>query len=194
MKRPYTLALLALMAACGKAPQENSPGPSTPPKTDTMRTPMTISSETEEVKKKYVKPFRFHCQVRIDQELKDQFEWENPSETHLYKILNYKLRDKEMAFIFRLNEQIVFKDVVSFTDEHRKEYFMENTPVLGISYRRDLKKILNNGEIHQREKFNHLKFYENIPTTVFVSFEESVTCTLKTEITQGFEHQWMIVR
>lgn len=194
MLRMCAYLLLLLVLSCGKAPK----GPTfhTDASGNPIVTPEAIigKSKAEILKLKYDNQISLKCLVEVDSKLVDQFVWDIPHEMSLLKILKYKVNEKEISFLIRISAPVEFKDWVSHTDENQIEYYMEYSPVMSILYQRASKKVLQDGSVHDLDKYQEKTLFENVEGHVHQTASEEVKCTLSTQPRAGFEHQWMIVK
>lgn len=194
------LVLLAVIVSCGKAPEMQNPVQKSSGET------LQGKTEEEVVQIKYREPFKLDCGVRIVKgefinlniDPKDQFSWSMADDLTLMRVLHYKVDKAEMIIVVKIDSSPEILPHVTHRTENFKEYFMENTPVLKIRYRRAPKKILFNGNVHETNAYTDVKLYENIEERIFTISSElndglitdDFRCTLSTKINPFFADQW----
>lgn len=150
MRRLTSVLFLVICFSCGKAPGEPQYTSIINPDGEAQREALTV---------KEMKP-SLQCQVSIQNQTRDQFVWENPIELSLIKILNYRVANKDISFIIRLEEAL------------------EDKNYLNILYFRTNKNVLNDGTIHERGLYLGVTLYENVETQIYASDSEIISCTL----------------
>lgn len=150
MRRLTSVLFLVCCFSCGKAPGE--------PQYTSIVNPES-GAQREALNSKEIKT-SLQCKVSIQNQTKDQFVWDNPSELSLIKILNYKVAKKDISFIIRLDEAL--------DDKNHLE----------ILYFRTSKNVLNDGTIHERGLYQEMTLYENVETQIYAFDSEIISCTL----------------
>lgn len=150
-QRLITAITLVLSISCGKAPEEPQYG---------NNIDSSINTQRDGIRVKEIKS-SLNCQVNIQNQLKDQFVWENPSELSLVKILNYRIGSKDTSFIIRLEESL------------------QNKTEIKLLYLRTTKNVLNNGSIHDRSLYRPTTIHENLETKIYDNNSETISCILK---------------
>ncbi|MCM2350868.1 MAG: hypothetical protein NDI69_12670 [Bacteriovoracaceae bacterium] len=150
MRTLTSVLFLVFCFSCGKAPGEPQYTSIVNPAGEAQREALT----SKEIKSS------LQCQVSIQNQIKDQFVWGNPTELSLIKILNYRVASKNISFIIRL------------------EGALEDKNHLNILYFRTSKNVLNDGTIHDRGLYQEATLYENVETQIYAADSEIISCTL----------------
>ena len=199
--------LLALVISCGKAPNDNKVKP-------TLRTsvnePLRGRTKEEILKLKYNGNITLYCALRaqpgitldITASPTSEFYWDLPSDLSQFKILSYRVGGKDFMTAIKLTRAMEFPSVQNYTDENFREYYMENSPILPIAYKRLPKTALSDGTIQQRMGYTTATLRERVETRLFTKVVESnhgeyvidVRCTLQTIIQPEYALQWMLVK
>jgi len=201
-----SLALLfVITAACGKAPEMKTPNEGR------FADSLVGKTNSEIMSLKYNNNINLDCVIRVkkgftvdlSEKPVDTFTWFIPGELSMMRVLNYKIGNSDTVVVVRLADNLKFVDNQIVMTEDRKEYYLEHTPVLTISYRRDSRSILTNGTVHERMRFTNTKLFENIESRIFTltnedndgkMVTEDLRCTLRTKINPAYSYQWKRVR
>lgn len=196
--------LLLVFIGCGKAPSLPEP---TQGKTFS---PLNGKSTAEILDLKYNNQIDLKCELRVqegervDLSIKptDEFIWSIPGDKTVLRLLNYKIGKRELIVAFKLASTIKFMNNLTHVNENKQEFFLQYSPVVTVDFRRAAKSILSNGAIHNRDSFEDLDLYENIPSRLFTMtteendevVTEDVRCTLMTKINPAYADQWVRVK
>lgn len=201
-----SLALLfVLAAACGKAPEMKTPNEGR------FADSLVGKTNSEIMSLKYNNNINLDCVIRVkngytvdlNEKPVDSFTWYIPGELSMMRVLNYRIGKSDTVIVVRLAEGLNFVDNHTVITENRKEYYLEHSPVLTISYRRDARTILTDGTVHERMRFTNKKLFENIESRIFTltnedndgkMVTEDLRCTLRTKINPVYNYQWKQVR
>lgn len=203
MTKTGLASLFILIAACGKAPEMKVPDESK------YAQPLQGKTNTEIASIKYRK-ISLDCSYRINPgseiDLKasptDTFSWDVLNDSTKLRVLNSRFGNVDSAVVVKVSP-VSFVDAHSVTDEKQNEYFMEHSPILTASFRIDSKKILSNGQVHDRNRFKGARLSENVETRLFTMTSEDydgnvitqdLRCTLKTDVNPAYAYQWKKVR
>lgn len=196
--------LLLVLLGCGKAPEM--------PEYQQKSKEALEGKTEEEIKEiKYAETFRVQCSLRavkgdmidLKADPTDKFDWIlNEDEMSLMRVLNYKIGEQEMAVVVKISKKPELQDVVNYKTPDQKEYYLENSPVVKITYRRGPKKMLTNGSVHDRNAYSEVTLYENIEESIFTFGSEvddhveseDFRCKLVTKINPNFSDQWKRVK
>jgi hypothetical protein len=193
MRDIYIFLLMALISSCGKAPSMPEPEMH-----QSAPTPLIGKSSSEIMDLKYNNQIYLNCSIRVNSQLMDTFSWPISSESSMMKFLNYKSGQRETIIAVRLKGKLEFLDRLSHVSETNKEYDMDYTPVIKISFKRAAKEALSNGSIHEKYTFTDRKLFENIEGTLFSivseDIHEELRCSLKTIIKPQYKHHWKVIR
>lgn len=193
----YAFLIFALMIiGCGKSSNSQE----------------TVQLKTEEeiLAIKYNKPFELKCAIRtIDGNIfsslpqpVDEFQWPLDEEPPLMRIFQYKVGKEKLIVVVKVTERPEIEPFVSHRTENGSEYYMENSPVLKIQYRRAPVKVLTNGTIHDKLAYKEVTLFENIEERIFTIPSEvdeglitdDFRCTLITEMNPAFRAQWRRIK
>lgn len=201
-----SLALLfVLAAACGKAPEMKTPNQGK------SAEPLIGKTNSEIMSLKYNNDINLDCEIRVkkgftvdlSEKPADTFTWYIPGELSMMRVLNYKFGKSENVVVIRLADNLKFVDNQTVIAEDRKEYYLEHSPILTISFRRDSRTILSDGSVHERLRYKSTKLFENIQSRVFTvtnednegnMVTEDLRCMLRTKIKSPYKYQWKQVR
>lgn len=206
MKLFSTFALLILMS-CGKAPEMKMPEAREKKVFETL----TNKDSNEVLALKYNNKIQLNCTLRVSEGNKinfnanpaDTLSWDMPGDMSVMKILRFNLGTEPHVVVVRIAEPLKIADQLSYTSPDLREYYMEHTPTLKISYRRGPTSILTSGSVHQSEAFKEIALYENVEarleqrlskTEDDILMAEDFRCTLATKINTPYLHQWKIVK
>lgn len=195
---------LALITSCGKAPSM--------PKGTNEKSGLPLNGRTnsEILDLKYNNKINLKCELRVQEGEKvdlslsptDEFTWSILGDVSSMRFLNYKIDKKELIIVVKVISNLKFLSSMTHINEKKQEFYLQYSPILTIDYRRASKKILTNGTIHNRDSFDSIDLFENIPTRIFTmtteEYDEVVTedvrCTLMTNINPDYADQWVRVK
>lgn len=201
-----SLALLFVFAAaCGKAPEMMTPNEGR------FAESLTGKTNAEIMSLKYDNEIYLDCEVRVKKGMTidlnekpvDSFSWYISGELSMMRVLNYKVDNTDTVVVVRLASDLKFIDTQIVLTEDKQEYYLEHTPAITISYRRDSRSILSDGSVHERMRFTDERLFENIKTRIFTltneddegkMVTEDLRCTLRTKIKPAYLNQWKRVR
>lgn len=197
------ILLLVFLSACGKAPKMKDESKSS-------RHMLNGKSDDQIIALKYNSPFELKCSIRmlkgeiisLNVDPVDQFTLTLSDDLHLMRVLNYKVGGTEMIIVVKIASAPEILPHVTHRTENWKEYYMENTPILKIKYRRAPKKILSTGTINDPKAYSKATLYENIEKRLFTITSEvgntlesdDFRCTLVTKIHPRYADQWKEVK
>lgn len=198
------VTLLILVTACGKAPSMPKS------KNEKSVSPLTGKTTAEILDLKYNNQIDLKCELRVQKGDKvnlskvptDEFIWRIPGDVSVMRFLNYKIGKKELIVAFKVTSTIRIVDSLTHTNEKKQEFYLQYTPVLNVDFRRASKTTLTDGSIHNRDSFEDLDLFENIPSRLYTMtteendevVTEDVRCTLLTEINPAYADQWVRVK
>lgn len=197
-----SFVLLFILIGCGKAPEITN--------TPSSKEALEGKTDEEVFVIKYQGPFILDCALRTVEGniIKsgstpvDQFMWSLNDDLSMMRVLHYKVGEQKMIVLVKIVEAPEIQPYVNHISENRKEYFMENSPVLKIKYRRAPGRILYDGSVHDPIAYKEVTLYENVENRIFSIASEvknglltdDFRCTLKTKIHPYFKDQWKEVR
>jgi hypothetical protein len=197
--------LFVLLVGCGKAPEMKTPNQGK------SADSLIGKTNSEIISLKYNNNINLDCAIRVkkgfsvdlNEKPVDSFTWNISGELSMMRVLNYKIAKSDTVVVVRVADKLQFVDNQTVLTEDRKEYFLEHTPILTISYRRDSRTILTDGTVHERMRFTNVKLFENIESRVFTltnedndgkMVTEDLRCMLRTNINPAYKDQWNRVR
>lgn len=195
--KSFLLLMAVFVLGCGKAPDMPE---------YYYSGNLSAKSMDEVVAIKYTGPFILNCAIRTfnDNVIKtmndpiDSFDWELTGDFSLKRVLHYRVGDQKMVVVVKIAEVPKIVPFVNVTTETKKEYYMENSPVLKIKYRRAPGRILLDGTIHDENAYKEVTLYENVDERIFSIASEvdedivtdDLRCTLKTGIKPVYSKEW----
>lgn len=196
--------LLLVFIGCGKAPSLPEP---TQGKTFS---PLTGKTTAEILDLKYNNQIDLQCELRVQEGDKvdlskaptDQFVWRISGDVSGFRLLNYKIGNKELIVAFKIESTVKIRGNHTHVNERKQEFYLQYSPVLTVDFRRAARTTLSNGTIHNRDSFEYLDLYENIQTRLFTMTSEGndevvtedVRCTLMTKMNPAYADQWVRVK
>lgn len=204
MLKKSSLVFCLIALGCGKAPEMKEPYQG--------RTIHDLTGKTSQdiAKLKYNNRISLYCSIKAstgqilsyNSKPVDEFFWDLPHDLNQLHMLNYKIGTKAVTVIVRLTENMDFRPQLTHIGRNRTEYFMENTPVQKIYYKRASKTTLRDGSVHERSTFSETTLFENVETRLFSMttetedgfISEEVNCKLQTQAFPEYASEWRIIR